>query len=46
MLILGLILVVGGLLIKFLAPMAFPLGWIIVIIGALILIFSIFTKRK
>jgi hypothetical protein len=46
MIALGLLLVIGGLLIKFISPMDFPLGWILIVLGAVILIFSLLAKRK
>jgi len=43
---LGFIFLIGGIIIKLLSPMTFPLSWILVGLGALIVIISFLTKRK
>jgi hypothetical protein len=43
---LGFIFLIGGILIKLLSPMTFPLSWIFIGLGALVVIVSFLTKRK
>lgn len=43
---LGFIFLLGGIIIKLLSPLTFPLGWILIGLGAVIVIISFITKRK
>jgi len=43
---LGFTFLIGGILIELLSPMTFPLSWIFIGLGALIVIISFLTKRK
>jgi hypothetical protein len=44
--VLGLILLVGGILIKFLSPSIGMVSWIIVVFGAIVVILSFVTGKK
>jgi len=43
---LGFIFLIGGILVRLLSPMTFPLSWILIGLGGLIVIISFLTKRK
>jgi hypothetical protein len=46
MLRLGILLIIGGVLIRFISPIASPLDWILMALGVVIVIFALLTKRK